>query len=223
MMHRTRRVAAIIALAVVLASAIGLGGGSVAFSQVGQAVSSTLDRLKDMIMGIRTAEPPARIVQPPSSPGKTDEQAPAPGALMCAARLFSIPAGEQGVWQSLKDQGIELIQVSAAPETYYAALGQQQVQRVEGALTVGPISSPRIVLHEGTEGMIGTQVFALAWRPTLSSDGRQIESRFAFHDGQNGFEIPNVSVEDGGVILVRVRGIMPTGEDMLILLKVGRP
>jgi len=142
---------------------------------------------------------------------------------MCTARLFSIPVGEQGVWQSLKDQGIELIRASVAPETYYAALGQEQVERVEGALTVGPISSPSIVVLERHEGMIGTQAFALAWRPTLSSDGQQIESRFAFHDGQNGFEIPNVSVEDGGVILVRVRGIMPTGEDMLILLKVGYP
>ena len=225
MMHRIRRVAAIMVVAVVLAGAVGLGGGSVAFSQVGRAVSSTLDRLKEMIMGIRAGEPAASAPLPPSFPSKTDEQAPAvsPGAIMCAARLFSIPASEQGVWQSLKDQGIELIQASAAPETYYTALGQEQVERVEGALTVRPISSPRIVLHEGTEGIIGTQVFALAWRPTLSSDGQQIESRFSFHDGQNGFEIPNVSVEDGGVILVRVRGIMPTGEDMLILLEVRRP
>jgi hypothetical protein len=224
MMHKTRSVAAILAVALVLAGAIGLGGGSVAFSQAGHAVSSTLTRLKEMIMEIRSGQVREQA-PPPAASDDAEEPAPNPDprAVTCIARFFNIPASEQAVWQSLKDQGTELIKASVAPETYYATLTGEQAERVEGALTVGPITSPRITMWAGQEGMIGTNVFALAWLPTISTDGRRIESGFSFHDGENGFEIPNVSVEEGGVILVRVKGIIPTGEDILILLRVGHP
>jgi hypothetical protein len=224
MMHRTRRVAAIIAVAVVLAGVIGLGEGSVAFSRVGHAVSSTLTRLKELIMEIRTGEPAAQAPLPPGASGDADEQVPAPNvrAITCAARFFNIPASEQAVWQSLKDQGIELIQASAAPETYYATLRQEQAEQVEAILTIRPLAAPRVIVADGQQGMIAMDIFALAWLPTISSDGMRIESSFSFHDGQTGFEIPNVSIEEGGVILVRVKGIVPTGEDILILLRVSR-
>ena len=226
MRHKPTKVAAVIALAVVLAGAVGLGGGSVAFSQVGQAVSSTLDRLRELIMAIRTGEPPAPAPLPAAhSDNVADEQAPASSvrAMMCAARFFNVPQDEQAVWESLKDLGIELIKASAAPETYYAALSRDEAEYFEGTFTIVPITSPRVIVAEGNEAMIATDVFALAWLPAISSDGERIESTFSFHDGQNGFEIPNVSVEDGGAILVRVKGIIPTGEDILILLKVGYP
>jgi hypothetical protein len=225
MVHRTRRVAAILALAIVLAGVIGLAGGPVAFSQVGQAVNSTLARLKEMIWDIRTGNIPSPAPAPAAPAGDTDEQPSdtTVRGVMCAARFFSIPAGEQAVWQALREQGIELIQASSAPETYYAPLSRDQAGRVEGALTAGPITSPRVLVGEGGEAVIASNVFALAWRPTLSSDATRIESSFSFHDGQSGFEIPSVSAEDGGVVLVRVRGIMPTGEDVLLLLTVTVP
>jgi len=224
MMHKTRRVAAILAVALVLAGAVGLVGGSVAFSQAGHAVSSTLARLKEMIMEIRTGQ--VREQSPlPAASNEAEEPAPNPDvrAVMCVARFFNIPASEQAAWQSLREQGIEMVKASAAPETYYATLSREQAERVESALTVGPITSPRITMWAGNEGMIGTDVFALAWLPTISSDGKQIESSFSFHDGENGFEIPSVTADEGGVILVRVKGIIPTGEDILILLRVGHP
>jgi len=224
MRHKPTRIAALIALAVLLAGVFGLGGGSVAFSQVGHAVSSTLVRLKELILEIRTGEPMARPPLLPAQSSGADKQAPASDlrAVMCAARFFTISATEQAVWQSLRDQGIGLIQTSVAPETYYATLSREPADRFEDGLTVGPISSPRIIVSEGQEGMIGTDVFALAWLPTLSSDGGRIASTFSFHDGENGFEVPNVSTEEGGVVLVQVRGIIPTGEDVLILLRVQR-
>lgn len=223
MRYKRTKVAAVIALAVLLAGVFGLGGGSVAFSQVGQAVSSTLTRLKELIMEIRTGEPAAQAPLPPAASGDADEQAPDPNvrAVMCDARFFTIPESEQAVWQSLKDQGIELIKASADPETYYAALRGEQAEQIEDALTISPLAAPRVAVAEGQEGMIATDVFALAWLPTISSDGQRIESTFSFHDGENGVEIPNINIEEGGVILVRVKGITPTGADILILLKVG--
>ena len=227
MTHKIRRVAAIIALAAVLVGAVGLSGGSVAFSQVGQAVSSTLGRLKAMIMELRSGEHVAPAPLPAAQSGNANKQAPTPScdsrAVMCTARFHKIPAGEQAVWQSLKDQGIDLIQASAKPETYYATLSQQQAEGVKRALTVGPVTSPRVTVGAGGEATIVTDIIGLAWLPTISSNGQRIESSFSFHDGDNGFEIPGVSTEDGGVILVRVKGIIPTGEDMLILVDVGYP
>jgi len=225
MMHKTRRVAAILVVALVLAGAVGLGGGSVAFSQAGHAVSSTLARLKEMIMEIRSGESRDQVPLPPAPSNDAEEPAPNADvrAVMCTARFFNIPVSEQAVWRSLKDQGIELIKASSAPETYYATLTREQAERFENALTVGPITSPRILVGEGNEAMIGTEAFALAWLPTISTDGTQIESSFSFHDGENGFEIPSVTADEGGVILVRVKGIVPTGEDILILLRVELP
>ncbi len=220
MMHRTRRIAAVLALAVVLAGAIGLGGGPVAFSQVGQAVNSTLARLKEMIWDIRTGNVASPAPQPPAPAGDTNEQ-PADTnvrAVVCAARLFHLPAGEQAVWQSLENQGLELIRASANPETWYVPLSRAQADCIEGALTTGTIASPCITVEEGGQATIASNFFALAWQPTLSSDGTRIDSSLSFHDGQTGFEIPNIGVADGEVILVWVRGITPTDEDVLLLL-----
>jgi hypothetical protein len=222
MTYKTRRIAALVALTLLLAGAFHLGTGSVAFSQVGHAVSSTLVRLQELIMEIRTGEPTAQAPLPGAASDGTDEQAPDPNlrAVTCAARFFTIPTNEQAVWQFLKDQGIELIQASADPETYYATLRQEQAEQVEDALTIRALAAPRVIVAEGQQGMIATDIFALAWLPTVSSDGTRIESTFSFHDGHNGVEIPNVSIEEGGVVLIRVRGIATTGENILILLKV---
>jgi hypothetical protein len=225
MKHRPRRIAAVVTLAVLLIGVFSLAGGSVAFSQVGKAVNSTLARLKEMIWDIRTGEVASPAPAPAAPTGGTDEPTSDSGirAVMCAARFFRVPAREQAAWQSLADQGIELIQASSAPETYYATLSGEQSERFEEALATEPVTSPRVLVGEGGEAMIASGIFALAWRPTLSSEGTQIASRFSFHDGETGFEIPHISVEDGGVILVRVRGITPTGEDVLILLTVSVP
>lgn len=222
--HGTRRVAAVIALAIVLAGAVGLGGGSVAFSQVGHAVNSTLSRLKELITELRTGEFKDQTPLPTTSSGDADEQTPPAElrAVTCAARFFSISQREQSVWQSLREHGIELVQASSDPETYYATLTAEQAERFEEALPTKPITSPRVMVAEGEQAMIATDAFALAWLPTISSDGERIESTFSFHDGDNGFEIPNLSTEEGGIILVRVRGIAPTNEDVLILLKVSQ-
>ena len=224
MRHKPTRIAAVIALAVVLAGVFGLGGGSVAFSQVGHAVNSTLTRLKEMVLEIRAGRVASRAPSPPAAPADAEKKTPVSNlrAVMCTGRFFRIPVTEQAVWQVLEDQGIELIQASAAPETYYAALDREQAERLENALTIEPLTSPRVLVREDHEATIGTNAFALAWLPSISSDGTRIESTFSFHDGDNGFEIPNISTEDGGVVLVRLRGLTTLGDDVLILLQVQR-
>jgi hypothetical protein len=224
MRQRPRRIAAAIILGVLLVSMFGLGTGSVAFSQVGHAVNSTLSRLIELIVEIRTGELRGQAPLPATSSGDAAEQTPPAElrAVTCAARFFSVSEREQSVWQSLGEHGIELVQASSDPETYYATLTAEQAERFEDMLTTGPITTPRVMVAEGEQAMIATDVFALAWLPTISSDGERIESTFSFHDGDHGFEIPNLRTEEGGVILVRVKGIASASEDVLILLKVGQ-
>ncbi len=213
MTHRTRRVAAVIVLTLLLAGA---------FSQARHVVSSSLLRLQEMILQIRTGAVTAEVPGPVAPSGETEELMPNPDprAVMCAARFFEIAADDEAVGQALKEQGIELVQASASPETWYATLRREQAEAIESALTVESHTSPRVIVLEGEEAMIATEVFGLAWLPRVSNDEQQIESTFSFHDGQNGFEIPSVSVADGGAILIRAKGILPTGEDVLVLLEV---
>ncbi|MCL5278589.1 MAG: hypothetical protein M1376_01620 [Planctomycetes bacterium] len=41
----------------------------------------------------------------------------------------------------------------------------------------------------------------------VSSDGKEVQSTISFHDGRRGFEIPDVSTESGGVVLLHAKGM----------------
>jgi hypothetical protein len=165
-----------------------------------------------MIVGTGDGEPQAEA---PILPGKAGEDVADPHrkAIMCAARFFMISPNEQGVWQSLQEQGIELIRASTDPEVYYAALSRRQAQSFDASATLRCLATPRIMVQEGDSGTIAiadrqaAQGLALAWLPTISSDGKEIQSTVSFHNGHSGFEIPNVSTESGGVVLIRMNEI----------------
>jgi hypothetical protein len=211
MRRKPLRIAAAVTLAVLLVGAFSPGTGSVALSQTQRAVNTTLAWLKGMIVGNSIGEPPA------SSPGADEigEQTANPNRreVTCAARLFKVSADEQGLWQALRDQGIELVRVSTDPEVYYAVLSQEQAQSFDASVTLKCLSAPRVTVLEGESGAIaivdmttqGPQGLAVGWLPTVSSDGRKIESTISFHDGRTGFEIPNASTESGGVVLILAR------------------
>jgi hypothetical protein len=212
---RARRIAATVALALLLFAALGVGTGSVALSQTQHAVSATLAWLKSMIVGGEAEIPPA--LSPAG--GATGEQTPNPDRrpVTCATRFFKVSQEEQGLWQSLRDQGIELVGVSTDPEVYYAALSPEQAQSFDASMTLKCLSAPRVTVLDGESAAIaikdmtlqGPHGLAVAWLPTISSDGKEIQSTVSFHDGRNGFEIPNVSTESGGTVLIRACGIFP--------------
>lgn len=207
----TRKIAATVVLAVLLAVALGLGTGSVALSQTHHMVNATLAWLKSMIVGGEPATPPGL----PPGAGQAGEQMANPNlrVVTCAARFFRVPADEQSVWQSLKNQGIELVAVSADPPVYYATLSRAQAESIDDCLTLPCLSAPRVTTSEGDTvalAVTNTQPaggLALGWLPTVSSDGKKVQSTISFHDGQRGFELPNVSTESGGVVLLRAKGM----------------
>jgi len=217
MRRKSLRIAAAVALAVLLVGAFSPGTGSVALSQTQHAVNTTLAWLKSMIVGGSIGEPPAL------SPGADEigEQTANPNRreVTCAVGFFAVSEDEQDLWQSLRDQGIELVRVSTDPEVYYATLSREQTQSLsfDASVTLKCLSAPRVTVLEGESGAIaitdmtpqGPLGLAVAWLPTISSDGKKIESTISFHDGRNGFEIPNAGTEPGGVVLIRARGIFP--------------
>jgi len=211
--QRRKRIAAVIAVGVLLVALFSLGTGSVAFSQVGHAASSTLSWLKSLLTG-DTPEGPAAL---PPGPGPSDGPTPDPDrrAILCTARFFDVPESEQGLWQSLKDQGIEFVEVSSTPSVCYAILKRAQAQSLAGLASLRCVSAPRVMVGEGeTAGIAMTNDqrsggLALGWLPTISADGKEVLSTLSFHDGQTGIELSPLGTEPGGIVLIRTRGMFP--------------
>jgi len=215
MRHKRTRVAAVVALAILLIGAFGLGTGSVAFSQARYAVDTTLSWLKDLIVGTsETGAGPARPL-PPSVPSRADRGTPDADtrAVVCTARFLAVPKSEQGVWQSLRDQGIEFARASTDPEAYYAVLSRRQGEWFDASVSLQCLAAPRVTVFEGDAAALALrngqpqEGLALGLLPVVSSDGREVRSNISFHDGVHGFEIPSVSTEPGELVLIRAKGM----------------
>ena len=197
---------------------LGLGTASVAFSQAGHAVNSTLAWLRQAVVGVAPGEPQA---EPPGSPATSGEAGahtsnPDGQAITYAARFFRVPEGETSIWQSLKDQGIEFVAASTDPEVYYTTLTREQGESFDAAVTLRCLSAPRVTVSAGgtatlavTDGdpQKGRQGFALGLLPTVAGEAQEVQSTLSFHDGHKGFEIPNVATQLDGVVLIHVKGI----------------
>lgn len=225
MRQKPKRIAAGIAAALLLAGLFSVGSGSIAFSQARHTVNSTLSWLKAIVTRDTADRPPAL------------EQASDPDArrIEYHVRFFSVRPSEQGIWQSLKDSGIEFVQASAAPEVHLAVLSRQRAESFDALETLEGSPEPTFQQHEGKLAwiaMTGSQVpsgLAMGWLPTVSDDGTEIWSTVSFHDGRNGFEIPNVAMEPGGIVLIRAKGMWSDqdtdnqkedAEEMLIQVRV---
>jgi hypothetical protein len=217
MTYRTRRVAAAVLLAIVLVGALGLSTGSVAFSQAGHAVNSTLAWLRQAVVGPAPGEPRAEPPARPTASGKVGAETANSKEITYSARIFRVQESEAGFWQSLKSQGNELVAASTDPEVYYAALTGEQPESFDASVTLRQLTSPRVTVCAGDIATIavtdedpqnGRRGFAWGLRPTVSDDGAEIRSTISFHDGHHGFEIPDVSTEPGGVVLIRAIGVL---------------
>lgn len=222
MTYGTKRVAAVVALALVFIGALGLGTGSVAFSQAGHAVNSTLAWLRQAVVGLAPGEPRAEPPALPAASGETGMEKVNPRVIMYTARIFRVRENEASVWQSLKGQGVEFVAAATDPEVYYAALTRGQAESFDASVTLRCLSAPRVTVAAGEMATIaltdadpqnGRRGFALGLLPTVSADGVEVRSTISFHDGHNGFEVPNVSTEPGGVVLIRAIGVLPGQED----------
>jgi hypothetical protein len=230
----TRRIAAVLALAVVLIVALGLGTGSVAFSQAGHAVNSTLAWLRQAIVGPASGEPEVDAPALPAVARETSEEVGK--TILYAARYFNVAESDAEIWRSLKGRGIEFVRVSADPEVYYTTLSREQIALFDASLTLPCLAAPRVIATEGCTAAIVVRDehtlkdvwgLGLGLLGTVSRDGKEVQSTLSFHDGHRGFELPNVSTESGGVVLLRAKGMFAgmnqdgrDAEEVLIRLQV---
>ena len=225
MQRRPMRIAALIAVGIVLLGTFTLGRSSAAFSQVEEAVSSTLARLKDIVVGIRASKPEQEIREsdlPPVAGINEEtsevekEPASAPGAISAQMQLW-VSTSEADTARLLAEQQIDLARAGTDPNVCFAVLGPEAVESLstllQSASGVRLVSSPRITVGDGGQGMLGTQAFAVAWQPTLTDDG-QMEVNLAVHNGENGFELPTLCVQIGEALLIQATGItLPSDEN----------
>ena len=219
-MGTTRKIAAVLALAAVLTIALGLSTGSLAFSQAGHAVNSTLAWPRQEIVGPASGEPEVDVPALPAVARETSEEVGK--TILYAARCFNVAESDAEIWRSLKDRGIEFVRVSTDPEVYYATLSRERMASFDASLTLPCLAAPRVIATEGCTAAIVVRDehtlrdvwgLGLGLLGTVSRDGREIQSTISFHDGQTGFEIPNVNVESGGAVLIRAMGRFLTWED----------
>jgi hypothetical protein len=212
MAYPKMRIAAVATVAVVLVGVFSFGGGTVAFSQARRAVSSTLAVLKSMIAGTPMEE------SRPTSPAPVQDTNPNRRKILCKTRLFAVSEADLYIWQRLEDQGVKFIEASAAPKVHYATLGRERAQSFGASITLRCITSPTVLMWEGETANVAmvnpdaARGIAIALQSEASSDGEHTQFTLSFHDGLNGFEIPGVSAEPGGAILIRTKGMFP-GED----------
>ena len=228
MIQKPKRAAAVIAFALLLVGVLSLGTSSVAFSQARRAVSSTLSMLKDLMAGKVSEEP--HTTSPGSAEGKGQTTNPNRRKVLCTAKFFAVGEAEQDVWQRLKGQGIEFVEVSADPEVYYATLGPEQAGSFDASITLKCVAAPTVLMWEGQTAAIAStnpetaRGLGVGLRPEVSSDGKHIQSTLSFHDGLNGFEIPNVSTEPGEAVLIRTKalfqGMGESPKEVLIRVQV---
>ncbi len=220
MKQKPMRIAAVIAVGIVLVGTFTFGTSSAAFSQVGDAVSSTLARLKNLVTGIRARER-AEEMPAPSLPPATganeqmpvDEEEPAVARRVISAQMqLWVSMSETDVARLLKEQQIDLVQAGTDPNVCFAVLGPDAAENLsvllQSADGVGLVSSPRLVVGDGGQGMLGTQALGVAWQPTIMSDGELLEVNLAVHNGESGFELPALCIQIGEALLIRTTGIM---------------
>ena len=129
-----------------------------------------------------------------------------------------VSTSEADTARLLAEQQIDLARAGTDPNVCFAVLGPEAVESLstllQSASGVRLVSSPRITVGDGGQGMLGTQAFAVAWQPTLTDDGQMEVESLAVHNGRNGFELPTLCVPIGEAVLIQATGIMlPIGQD----------
>ncbi len=227
MTYPRARIAAIVAVVLLLIGAFSFGGGTAA----AHAVGSTLSRLKQMLTDMRTQR--AHEAMSPAGPtGRRGMGARRGGAsgrgstfvgtwIASEFCVSSIPGSTEDFQRFLKEQKIEPVQASPELQVNYAPLDPEQVERIVASLQSTAVASSRVMAREGQEVTIGSRNLAalLAWRSTLTGDSRRVESSVSFQDSQNGFEIPTFTVESGGGVLMYGEIFRPAWSADIIILR----
>lgn len=227
------RMRKLVAAVVVIAALIGVyqfGGGRAAFGQMTEAVRTSLARLKEMIVELRTKEPllpsPSRRRIAVDKKARQNVDIPYK-QILAKVKLFSLQR-EEYLEEFLERQGIEFVPTTGDPSISYAVLDPEKTKRFndfsQSAVGLKLFASPMLILRDDHEGALASEDFALAVAGTVLEDTGRIDLSFSFHDGQAGFKIPSITTEVDQAVLIRgAKGTEGSGEgtsDILVLIQV---
>lgn len=220
------RIRKLVAAAVVIAALVGIyqvGGGRAAFGQMTEAVRTSLARLKEFVLEIRTREaappPPLRRVRHAVRDVDTSKWSD-----IIQYDLFLVQGEQADLRNFFEKQDIEFTPTTNNPNICYAILDGDKADGFiafsQSSDELKVLATPRLTLKDGKEAMLGSADLAgsgglaFAVAGTLVDDNKHIDLSFSFYDGETGIEIPSIRIKTAEAVLIRaVKTATTTGDD----------
>lgn len=219
----TKLAAAAVVIIVVLAGIYQFGGGRAAFAQTTKAVRTSLARLKEFVLEIRTREaappPPIRRVRHAVRDVDTSKWSD-----IIQYDLFLVQGEQADLRNFFEKQDIEFTPTTNNPNICYAILDGDKADGFiafsQSSDELKVLAMPRLILRDGKEAMLGSADLAssgglaFAVAGTLVDDNKHIDLSFSFYDGETGIEIPSIRIKTAEAVLIRaVKTATATGDD----------
>lgn len=224
MKSRIRKLAvAAVVIITVLVGIYQVGGARAAFGQMTEAVRTSLARLKEFVIEIRTREaappPPIRRVRHAVRDVDTSKKSHS-----IQYDLIIVQGEQENLRNFFEKQDIEFAPITNNPNINYAILDSGKADRFtefsQSSNDFTVLASPRLQVIDGKEALIGSadlagsEALALAVVGNLSENNTLIDLSFSFYDGHTGFEIPSIKIKIDEVVLIRaVKTATATGDN----------
>lgn len=223
MKSKITKFAAAVVIIAVLVSIYQVGGGRAAFGQMTEAVRTSLARLKEFVLEIRTREaappPPIRRVRHAVRDMDTSKW-----GYCIQYDLFLVQGRQADLRNFFEKQDIEFTPTTNNPNICYAILDEDKADGFiafsQSSDELKLLATPRLILRDGKEAMLGSADLAssgglaFAVAGTLVDDNEQIDLSFSFYDGETGIEIPSIRIKTAEAVLIRaVKTATATGDD----------
>jgi len=223
MKSRIRKLVAAVVVIAVLTGIYQFGGGRAAFGQMTEAVRTSLARLKEFVLEIRTREaappPPIRRVRHAVRDVDTSKWSD-----IIQYDLFLVQGEQADLRNFFEKQDIEFTPTTNNPNICYAILDGDKADGFiafsQSSDELKLLATPRLILRDGKEAMLGSADLAgrgglaFAVAGTLSENNKHIDLSFSFYDGETGIEIPSIRIKTGEAVLIRaVKTATTTGDD----------
>ncbi len=220
---RMRKLVAAVVVIAVLIGIYQVGGARAAFGQVTQAVRTSLTRLKEFVIEIRTREaaPPPRLAPVRHAVPMIDTSKCGYGIQY---DLFLVQGEQADLRNFFEKQDIKFTPTTNNTNICYAILDGDKAERFisfsQSSNEIKLLATPRLILRDGKEAMLGSADLAgsgglaFAVAGTLVDDNEQIDLSFSFYNGETGIEIPSIRIKTAEVVLIRaVKTATATGDD----------
>jgi len=217
MKNRKRRVVAAVVIGVaVVAISFMVGFGEPAYAQTVRTVRTTIARLKDILTRSRQSPPERSVVRRRIVKGQATHLPRDYHIVSTKLGVFSVQDRER----LLEEQGIQWMPVIEEPNAILATLTAEAAmsfieiwQSSEAILSRQPLQVPGLLYN----GKVHDYIYhdrdsAFALGGVILDQQNQVELDVSFYDGKLGFEITDIRLTMGQVLLIQGQNTASTGE-----------